>query len=293
VDLTAINPTAGLLGNYNSTVYDSDSIVSGSHFVIPSALNGKSGIFTLTFDISLLTSGEGVQAWIAQNNGGTLFNGVTWAGVPVQNWTNSGNGQASTSCWGHICTGVVPLVTNDRYDVTWQDLADTSVTMGKSGCFGLYVLDTYLYGYVVAKLSGDLTSQDFTTPTAIAWSGANVLDTSGCVHSPSVNNTKFIIPASLDGRYVVVGANAYLQNTDGSGATSLAIRKNSSFVYTGMGGNSPSMTSLSSGTFQAISCATQAIQVSTGDFFETVLFVDDTSTDLIAARSNMWMMIVG
>lgn len=290
VDLTAVNPSGGLLGNYNSTVYDSDSIVSGSHFVIPSALNNKYGILTFTLDLALLTSGNSMQTWIAQNNGGTLFSGVTWNGVPTQALQTLGNGQATTSAWLTSVSGPTLLTTGDRYDVTWQDSSDTSVTIGSSGCFGLLVLDTYSYGYVVAKMSGDLTGQNFSTPTVISWDGANVLDSVGCVHSATLNNTKFNIPLGLNGKYVVVGANVLLNNAAAGTGASLVIRKNNSLVYTGLGGSSPG---LSARTSITMSCQTQAIQVATNDFFEALIFSSDTSVDLIAARSNMWMMIVG
>jgi len=289
VDLTTINPTGGLLGSYNTTVYDTDSIVSGSHFVIPSALNGKYGVITHTVDMSLQTGTDSTQLWIAKDNGGSLFSGVTWAGVPTQAHQLAGNGQSTTSNWAWIATGIIPLVTGARYDVTWQTISDTSITLGKSGCFGLYVLDTYLWGYAVAKLSGDLTGQNFSTPTAIAWDGTDVLDTMGA-HSPSVNNTKFVVTAAMSGHYFVVGASVHLGSVASGNAASLAIRKNGSFVYTGMAGTSGVTTNLG---YHTMTCATQAIQVSEGDEFEAVLYCGDTSTDLTAARSNMYVMVVG
>jgi len=73
-------------------------------------------------------------------------------------------------------------------------------------------------------------------------------------------------------------------------AASLAIRKNGSFVYTGMAGTSGVTTNLG---YHTMTCATQAIQVSEGDEFEAVLYCGDTSTDLTAARSNMYVMVVG
>jgi hypothetical protein len=287
---TGLNVTGGAFPTFNTTVYDTDSIVQSSQFFqIPAGLNNKYGIFTLSLSLSSVTSGDSYQSWISQNSGGTLFVGTTWKGVPILGQAISGNGQATTSAWLNLSTGPVLLTTSDRYDGLFQCLTDTSITIEQESSFGLIVLETMAFGYCTAKLNANLTGVDYSTPTAIAWNGTDILDSAG-IHDPSSNNTKFIVPSSLNGRYMVVGANIWASSVTASNGFAVAIRKNGSLTYTGMGGNSnrsPTFT-----TQAAANCKTQAIAVSTGDEFETLVYSADTSIDISAARSNMYCYVV-
>lgn len=288
-DQTSVDLTGGAFPTFNSVVYDTQTIVgSNQFFTVPAGYNNAYGIVTLNMSFSSVTTPDGFQVWVAKNSGGSLFTGITWAGVPVISPRSNGNGQAANTAWLSLSTGPILLATGDRYEGMLQCLTDTSLTIEQESSLGLYVLDTYSWGHCVAKMAADQTAANYSTPAVIAWNGTDVLDTHG-IHSPSSSNTKFIIPASLNGRYVVVGANVHATSVSNGQGASIAIRKGGSLTYSGMGGNSISTTDFG---FHSFSCKTQAIQVSTGDEFEALLYCADTSIDISAARSNFWMRVI-
>jgi hypothetical protein len=292
-DQTAVNATGGHIPTFNTSVYDTDSIVqSNQYFQIPAGLNNLYGIFTLTLSFSSATAGDGYQCWLPQNGNGSLFSGsFVWKGIPITGGKLAGNGQASTASWLTMSTGPVLLATSDRYEGTFQNLTDTSITIEQESSFGLLVLESFADGYCIAKLAGDLTGVDYSTPTAIAWNGADIRDSHG-THSATITNTKFVIPAALNNKYVMVGANIYATGVTGTSAFSVAIRMNGSLTYTGFSGASPQSPTTGISTTAGATCRTQAIQVVTGDEFETLVYCADTSIDISSARSNMYMYVV-
>jgi hypothetical protein len=287
-DQTGLNITGGFFPTFNTVVYDPQSIVgSNQFFTIPAAYNGKYGILTLNLCFSSTTQGDSYHFWTPKNSGGVLFTGIDWNGVAQNGITVRGNGQATTQAWFSLATAPFLLTTSDRYEGVGQCLTDTSVTLKQESTLGLVVLDTFSYGYCLAKMSGDLTGQNFSTPTVISWNGTDALDTNG-LHDPNSNPSKFIVPSSLNNTYMVFGCNVWCQNVTATSEFAVAITKNGSVTYTGFGGSSVTSGTAAGASNGAACCQTQAILVATGDQFETLLYCSDTSIDVIAARSNMW-----
>jgi hypothetical protein len=145
----------------------------------------------------------------------------------------------------------------------------------------------------LAKKAADETGADYSTPTAIAWDGTDVYDTHSA-HNPSSSNTKIIIPASLNNKWLMFRASVAVNNMNNSAAHSVVIRRTRSatpsLVYDGVGAQSEANSAFT--TACSIQCATQAIQAATGDEYEVVYYNADTSVDIIAARSNFGFFVV-
>jgi hypothetical protein len=287
---TTANYSAGAVVAWDAETYDTDSahdtVTNNSRITIPAAWDGKFGIITACISASLVTNPSLAQLIIRKNGSNA------WVGTApsMSEWT--GNGQASTSGWLQISTGPVLLTSADFYEAFFV-VEDSSITVATESSFGLFVIDPAVTlpsaaALTLAKPNAD-ASANYSTPTAIAWNGTDVYDTHA-VHDPSSNNTQLIIPASLNGKYVVVGAQVVATatgNVDGS----VAIRYNGSLTYVGLGANSRNQFSnLNETRLQAF---TQAIQIATGDTFDCLFYYNRASSTIIAAKSTLGLRMVG
>lgn len=286
--LTAHDFTAaGSIMAWDNEIYDPadmhDNSIANSKLIVPAIYNGQYGILTATISLDLVLDNNGTSVRI-------LKNGTTWlqsAGYLAK--TSGGNGQSASGMWLNVSTGPVLLVTGDYYEVQVA-CEDGSVTCAVESSFSLYCLTPSNNSHrVLCKLSADKTTQNYSTPTAIAFDGADVYDTDN-LHDPAVSNTQIIIPSSLNGMYGIFTGNASM-SLSAQGGISLAVRKNNSVTYPGFGGIAGQQASL--GGTNLLTCFTHPILLTTGDFFELLIRNADTSVTLLSNSTGFGMRTVG
>ncbi len=299
-DQTALNAagvvTPIVFNDASSEIYDTDgfheSVTNPSRITIPSAVNGKYGIFTSFVSLANLTAVSGTYCVLMKTTGVDVYPYYSGFGSHT---TTGGNGQGAGLDWSHHVSAPILLTTNDYYRTAVYTVSDTSIDIKAPTSFGLLVLDNFSPGYCLCKKAADQTTANYSTPAAVAWDGADIIDTYAA-HDPSSSNTKIIIPAALNGTYLVFRTNIVMDLVAGNADISVAIRKGSSgsesLTYDGVCAQNSLVAASLSGVV-GIHCATQAIQVATGDQFDVLLYSSDTSVTLVAARSTFGFMVVG
>lgn len=274
-------------------IYDTNSahdpVTNNSRITIPSAWNNLYGIFTFTASIALINTASPLQGDILKAAANYPGNGV---GVVLN---GNGNGQATTSAWLQCLTGPQLLATADIWTTRLLAATDTSVTLKAESSFGVIVHENPSeLMQCLAKKASDQTTADYTTPAVVAWDGGDEYDTHA-IHDPSSNNTKLIIPAALNGKYVVVGGTVCATDTGGNRPHSVAVRKGGSLTYAGFGGHSNNSQAGGTGNGEGrIGAWTQAIQVATNDEFELLFWSSvDSSITVKADKSSFGLRVVG
>ena len=150
-------------------------------------------------------------------------------------------------------------------------------------------------GFVGAQVykASDQIGAGYTSRSAIAWDSEH-FDTHAFHDSGA--NTRLTIPSALNGYYVVVLASVTLQNVSGVSTADLCIAKGGSITFDGTSGYKNATGGGVDGVANQVflQCRTQPIQVSTGDYFEAMLFNDaDAAMDIIAAQSSFGIYVVG
>lgn len=271
--LTGVDYQAGTTAlTFDTEVYDTHGFHSGSgsKIIIPASMNGLRGVFTAVASIENATLNPYLQMRIFKN-GSYAYNG---AGGAVR-WNDTGNGQNADSHWVQISTAPVLLTTGDEWEFLPGVFGDAAIDIVAPTSFGLYVYGS-ASGTIrcATTLSGNLTSQNFSTPAAIPFAGADIYDTHAA-HDPASNNTKIIIPSAANGKFGVFAASAQGASVVSNFNHSLAIRKNGSFVYDGFGGNSGK--NLAFG-YSFIAAQGQVHQLTTGDEYELVYWTGSDSS---------------
>lgn len=286
-DLAAQNITGAAVITFEADVFDTDvAWTAGAPTVltVPLAWNGKRGIVSAFVHLEAIAS-NGILLKIERAAAG--FNST-----PFMANSGVGTGQSATAAWAQSHTFPVVLATGDAYRILTQTVSDTSVTIKAGTSLSLYVLDEFSPAYCLAKKAADQTTANYSTPAVVAWDGTNIYDTHA-LHSPSSNNSKIIIPAALNGNWVVSKAVIHASNVTDASTSSLAIRKNGSIdhtVFTGFAGQSANSTSFAS---HGIHVQSHPFQVSTGDEIEALFGCGDTSITVTAARSSFGLTVVG
>ncbi len=278
---------------FDASVFDTNgfhnNIINNSRITIPAAVNGQYGILTACLSITLVNTGGTNGFCYFYKNGALLGIG----NAQLLRLIN-GNGQSTDSNWFQITSGPILLTTGDYYEFA-ANIADGSITINAESNFGIYVDDHQnVTQRCLAKLNADLTTVNYSTPTAVPFAGTNVYDTDS-IHDPSSNNTKLIIPSSLNGKYGVVFGNIHTSLVNFSSVQSLAIRQTPSggaatLTYNGFGGNSSvSVNGFNNG---AINTQTNLVQFNTGDAYELLAYCGDTSITVINdvySRLGLWV----
>jgi len=150
---------------------------------------------------------------------------------------------------------------------------------------------------VICKRTTDLTGQNITAGTTpINWD-AEEIDTDGS-HSTSVNTSRITIPSAYNGKYGIFTGTLEITNIGANASTVYLIPrifKNGATIYTWIFG---AYTSDGEGTFQHTVSSPPAL-LSTGDYWELTPqqghggVGDDTSVDIIAARSCFALQVLG
>lgn len=131
----------------------------------------------------------------------------------------------------------------------------------------------------LVKLNADLTGQNFTGGTTLAWDGTDVFDTSS-FHDPVTNNSRITIPAGV--QMVRLRALIQFANVTANDTVVLQIRKNGSAAYDGAG----VVQAKSDFTIVRVEAVTGPLSVTAGDYFETLVQVNsDVSADITASSS--------
>lgn len=281
-DLTAQNFNGSLIPTWAAEVYDTDGFhdtsANQSRITIPSAANGRYGIFKINLRLSLIQNSTNLSAAVLKNGADFLGNGLQLSRT---------DGSSLAYGWVEVESQPVLLATNDYHQVS-VFTNDTSTTLDAAGSsFSLEVLPVSFRG-VLAKLNADQTTANYSTPTAIAWNGTDVYDTDA-LHDPASNNTKIIIPAGLNGKYAILNAVPYTSLVASSSQNSIGIQKGGSNNYNGFGGRGGSNGTFANGTLQG---RTQIVLLATGDEFTSRLYMSDTSVTLLAATSTFGLRIL-
>ncbi len=262
--------------SFDTVMNDTDGFYSAgspTRLTVPASVNGQYGIITGCLSTTLVNTGISGYA-LFYVNGAIL--GIGNAGVSTG---TNGNGQSTASSWMQIISMPVLLNTNDFYEFR-ANIGDGSITINTESNFGIYVDDNQsITQRCLAALSGNLTTQNFTTPTALPFAGTDVYDTDN-IHDPSSSNTKLIIPASLNGKYGVVYGSINSTLVAAQTVQSVAIRKTpsggaASLTYNGFGGQSA--VSVNDFSDAALIVQTNVIQFLTGDAYELLVYNNDTS----------------
>lgn len=284
-DETGSDYSAGATVAWTREIYDTGGFHAANDdaIIIPSAVNGRYGVFTAFLSLSSVSANNNCIVSIRR---GASIEYIGWVGTTRH---MQGNGQQTTSGWMQISSGPVLLTTGEEYDVHLTS-SDNNINIESESSFGLVVIDsTTQIQRVLAKMNADQTTANYSTPAAVAFDGADVYDTDA-IHDPSSNNTKLIIPPALDGKYVRVGAQVLLAAATAGQVCSVAIRKGGSLTYDGIGANSGQIAQLAEAWVQA---QTQVIQVSTGDEFELLLYSSDTSVTVESDVTSFGLRVVG
>lgn len=152
------------------------------------------------------------------------------------------------------------------------------------------VLAAGFHGAQVKK-SVDQTTANYSGIAAVAWD-AEVFDTAA-FHDAG-DNTKLIIPASLNGYYVTVAAMVQADAVTANSSIDVTIFKNGA-LFDGAGSQmrSSGLGVDASANRAWTQCRSHVVQVSTGDYFEAMLHCSDTSITVTAANSFFELYVVG
>lgn len=141
-------------------------------------------------------------------------------------------------------------------------------------------------------LSGDLTSQDYTTPAAIPFD-TEQFDLTG-FHDNVTNNTRLTVQFT---GYVMLCATLAIDNYTIANGSSLVIRKNGSASYDGVAGQVSRQ--LAGNTpppvfpLRKMCARASPISVVPGDYFEAYFTqVADTAVTIVAASTSFQIMVV-
>ncbi len=272
---------------FDSEVFDTDGFhdnaTSNSRITIPSSVNGQYGVLTACLSVSSVNTSSDAYLTFSKN-GATA--GVAGA---IDSVFMLGNGQATDKAWLHIVSGPLLLATNDYYEAA-ANFSDSAITLQAESNFGIYIDDNQtITQRCLAALNADLTTQNISATVALAFSGTDVYDTDS-IHDPASANTKLIIPSALNGKYGVVHGGMHTSNETGQSQISVAIRKNSSLTYDGFSGRSG--TTVNGFTNGALSAQTNLVQFATNDFYELLVYTNDTSITILnnpATFLGLWV----
>lgn len=159
--------------------------------------------------------------------------------------------------------------------LTQTDTAGNKATSVSYGPFNL----TPAIKAVQTKLNASLTSQNFTSITAIAWSGGDILDTDA-FHDPASNNTRVVIPSGVS-RIQLFGQ-VGIQNATSGETLEITIRKNGSAITTvQVNTNMSEASTINTGQF--VSWPMNCVAT---DYYEVQVTVQaDTAVDLLVSRT--------
>ncbi len=228
---------------------------------------GRYGVAYATLALESVTSGSTITL-IIYKDGAATYRGVG----AMRQQAGASTGQVSGGHWIHVRTAPVLLASGTYFEAELTS-TDTSITVKAHSNFGLHVRDAFSTQMVLATKNADSTGS-YNTPTAIVWDGTDIYDTDA-VHNPASNNTKLIIPSSMNGKHVIISSANFGTNMAQFDFTT-AITKNGSFTYDGFSGNG-GLQGLTYGV--AGNCVeTPPLLVATGDELECVAFHNDTDT---------------
>jgi hypothetical protein len=293
-DLTAQNYTAGtgtlVFDNAGSEIYDTDgfhsNVTNPSRITIPSAVNGQWGLFTIN---AALTSYTGTGFYLALWKNGAVAADL----LQIGNGGITNTGFNTNAVLLGLPSYPLPLVTNDFWEINVFVGTDTSVTLSAETNFGLFVLDKFSGAQCLCKKAADQTAADYSTPTAIAWDGTDIYDSNN-LHDPSSNNTKIIIPSTLNNTYVQLRANVGISDNLTNSDCAIAIKKNgTTIVYDGVGLSSTRSVLSPPAGRAGIGVTTGVFQVVTGDYFEVFYYNNDTSLTIVALQSSFGLICLG
>jgi len=272
--LTSQNFSTAAVVSWDTNVYDTSGFHTGTDgkITIPVEHNGKYGIFTSCLSLANVNGTIYLRSFMLKN-GSASFIGNSGTSRFLAN----GNGQSANSMWMQFNSPPVLLSTGDYFE-TQLRTNDGSIDVQAESTWGLYVIENVnVTQRCLTAISADKTTQNYSTPTAIAWDGADVYDTDGA-HDPSSSNDSIIIPSSMNGKYGVLFATAEASLGTNNTSSSLAISKNGSLTYAGMGGNSGECGPVN---FYLPNAQTQLIKFATGDVFKALCYFQDTSVTLL------------
>jgi len=282
-DQTTFNSGAFPSLTWDSEVYDPDgahdNVTDNNGLIIPSAWNGKYGIFRGTVALSSVTANSTLRSVMQKfvSSVDTPWVGRPWVSLHGGNFTVASQTPS---------TPPVLLATGHEYRIA-INCSDTSVTVeADESAFSVQVLDT-LTG-CLCKKAADQTAANYSSPAVVAWDGTDVYDTDG-LHDPSSSNTKIIIPSSLNGRYGVFHTTIYMEAASSGQQTSAYIRKNGSADYVGGSARSGQNTA---NTSVGIVVTTPPILLTTGDEYEVVLYSSDSSVTVQEEYSAFGMYVI-
>lgn len=150
----------------------------------------------------------------------------------------------------------------------------------------------------IARPTSDLTAQNLTAGTTVMPLGTEIFD-SDTIHDTVTNNSRFTIPAGLNGKFGIFTACVLMVNVS-QGASNIycytRLRQNGTtqnFIdqvttLSGTDGDGPQPTYVSS----------PPVQLVTNDFWEFIVqnqadIAPDTSVDITAARTNFSLLVLG
>lgn len=279
--------TGGVVQWANS-LYDTDNFHAGTDgkITIPSQYNGMYGIFTgmLNRTTNALPTAAIWERLTLLKNGSNSFDGA--AGNYKMAGSTSGTGQAGTNSWCTFNSGLVPLATNDFFEMHLRcndgGVSSGGYTLATESSFGLFITDgvNVTQRALVTLSANSGTNVNLSTPTPIGWD-TETYDTDN-IHDTTTNNDRFTIPSSMNNKAGVLYAIIYLLNVSQPSDTSIAISKNGSFTYDGFSGFSGTM---GGNTNALMVCQTQPIRFQTGDIFRAVAYSSDTAVQEIAINS--------
>lgn len=281
---------SGVVVAWDSEIYDTDgahdNVTNNTRLTIPAAWNGAYGRLYSTISFDLVTTSS---LLILEFMKGSVPSNA-FVGTARSAWAHDGKtGALTAEGWINVVGPPILLVTGDIYGVRYFN-SDTSTTVKAESNFGIHVLDLPAnnMGALIQKSGDQIGYNAAVALTAIAWDGVDVYDTHN-LHNPASNNTKIIVPAALNGKKAIIGAQIFVENHT-SGLQTIAITKNGSSTYDGVAGASGRRGGASNQG--AIQCFTAPITLATGDQFETIYYANDTSLDIIAAKSSMSLRVV-
>lgn len=137
----------------------------------------------------------------------------------------------------------------------------------------------------MVKKSADQTGANYSAGPVVAWD-AEVYDTDS-IHDTVTNNSRLTVPSGVS--WVRLSGMLYVNLLTASQEISYYVQKNGTAPFTGWAGNRNDTDS----TDVYSNFCTAPISVSPGDYFETVIFTNDTSITVSEAGSWFAMEILG
>lgn len=280
-DLTTQNysgfPTLAWDAEVRDTDAFHDTVTNNTRLTVPAAYNGRYAILKGCMRLSLVASGSTAALEILK--GGAAF---------AQGGVNVVQGGTATTAWVEVESQPVQVSTGDYFELLAY-CSDTSVTREATGSFfSIEILPASFQG-VLAVLNADATA-NYTTPTALAWNGADSYDTDAA-HDPASSNTKIIVPSALNGKYGILTA-VFSGTSDltFNSSVSAGILKGATAAYDGFGGNGGHNGSF---TQPWVTARSQPILLTTGDEFTAQFWNgSDTSVTLESTLSSFGLRVV-